>query len=181
MNAVTSVTSAPDVHPVDPTQVSFAHPSKPKWYLAYGSNLNSDVFLKRRKISPLEQKVVFAKGLELTFDINGPPYLEPRFANSRIAPPPEKDVDLKDPWTGQGCLLGVAYLVTPEDFRTIIVTEGGGSSYQPVLVDSHVVAEGVITEEIIQAYTLISTRIRPSPAQPTLRYMTLLRKGARGM
>lgn len=61
----------------------------PVWYLAYGSNLNPKVFEGRRGIKPLEKRNVLVPGLELTFDLAGFPYIEPRFANTRLC----KDTD----------------------------------------------------------------------------------------
>lgn len=126
-------------------------------YLAYGSNLCAETFLGRRGIRPLGQINVSAPELDLCFDLPGVPYLEPCFANSRrrrttkpklpLSPPrsysssddeEENDDDDDDPspgtkpkWT-KG-LYGVVYEVTPEDYATIIKTEGGGQGYQDVL------------------------------------------------
>lgn len=52
-------------------------------YLAYGSNLATDVFLGKRDIKPLSQINVLVPDLRLTFDIPGLPYSEPCFAGAR--------------------------------------------------------------------------------------------------
>lgn len=133
-------------------------------YLAYGSNLSSETFIGRRGIRPISSMVVSAPSLRLTFDLPGIAYKEPCFANTALRkvpkppklPPGYPDVpdvpDLPKPppygggfpspprpqahgdreWT-QG-LIGVVYEVTPEDYATIIKTEGGGASYQDILV-----------------------------------------------
>lgn len=51
------------------------------WYLAYGSNMDPKVLTGRRKIKPIESKVVTVPGYWLSFDIRGIPYLEPCFAS----------------------------------------------------------------------------------------------------
>lgn len=125
-------------------------------YLAYGSNLSAEKFLKDRNIKPLSQINVQVPSLRLTFDLAGVPYSEPCFANtarrdshhdspryattssdektallggSMKAKKPEKT------WT-KG-LIGVVYEVTPKDYAHIIETEGGGSGYKDIVVDCH--------------------------------------------
>lgn len=110
---------------------------------------------------------MLVEGLELTFDLPGMPYLEPRFANCRFAAgrsdsisfekdgekwkeeksnaekSQERSVDpvvLNGPWTGKGALIGVIYLVSPKDFARVIATEGGGSAYKLVAVEGRVLA-----------------------------------------
>lgn len=131
-------------------------------YLAYGSNLSSETFLGRRGIRPISSIVVSAPSLRLVFDLPGIAYKEPCFANTALRkvpkppglPPGVPDVpdvpDLPKPPRGafpsppaaeahgdrewkQG-LIGVVYEVTAEDFSRIIQTEGGGASYQDILV-----------------------------------------------
>ena len=175
---------------------------QPLWYLAYGSNLNSKVFKGRRGISPIEKRNVFVPGLELTFDLAGLPFNEPRFANARFVTPSssekpgncstEVDYDWEAPWTGRGALLGVAYLVTPTDFGRILATEGGGGSYKMVAVEAHVIAcdafpdskRHSLTGERLRAFTLVSpaglARNRYVAGQPSLRYLNLIRSGAEG-
>lgn len=161
----------------------FQIPTEPHWYLAYGSNLAKSTFQGRRGVKPLKKENVLVEGLELTFDLPGLPYLEPRFANCRIAPAVNvsNKYDPCEPWTGKGALLGVIYLVTPQDFKTILATEGGGLSYQPVLVDAAVLSEeGIPTGEMRKVYTLLAKTTRPVYGEPSLRYMNIIRQGARG-
>ncbi|KAK0632769.1 hypothetical protein B0T14DRAFT_505063 [Immersiella caudata] len=131
-------------------------------YLAYGSNLSAEVFLGRRGIRPLSQCAVSAPSLRLVFDLTGLPYAEPCFANTAMRkipgtppkfPPEVPDIpDLPDPppfkpphprdfkrnsagdpiWDSG--LIGVVYEVTEKDYAKIIATEGGGASYQQILV-----------------------------------------------
>jgi hypothetical protein len=131
-------------------------------YLAYGSNLCAETFQGRRGIRPLSQINVSAPSLRLVFDLPGLPYSEPCFANTaprkvpKLPDPPKMPPDLPHPPTypptatrdqrdGQEKMLpgdpvwdkglvGVVYEVTPEDFATIVATEGGGASYADILV-----------------------------------------------
>ncbi|TKW55612.1 hypothetical protein CTA1_13296 [Colletotrichum tanaceti] len=126
-------------------------------YLAYGSNLSAETFLGTRGIRPLSRVNVSAPSLTLVFDLPGLPYREPCFANSAprkvpklpnpsdppklppvppLPPPtssaPSQPGSSADLGWDKG-LFGVVYEVTPEDYATIIATEGGGSSYADIL------------------------------------------------
>ncbi|KAI5795213.1 hypothetical protein EDC01DRAFT_654520 [Geopyxis carbonaria] len=91
------------------------------------------------------------------------------------------DDEDRDPQWPSG-LIGVVYEVTPEDFATIIATEGGGASYADVVVPTHPLSA---PDTVIEAHTLLAplSDLRMSPcgrtAQPSLRYLNLLRTGAR--
>ncbi|KFY15341.1 hypothetical protein V492_02056 [Pseudogymnoascus sp. VKM F-4246] len=167
------------------------------FYLAYGSNLARKTFLGMRGIRPLSQKNVHCPSLTLTFDLGGFPYLEPCFANTRYTsdppPPGPPDMDYHKTHWKKG-VVGVVYEVTKQDFLKILATEGGGASYQDVIVpcyalesDISVVPE-VPTGEPFDAHTLYcpwradgsSAQNRPNPnhAQPSPRYMNLLTSGA---
>lgn len=180
-------------------------------YLAYGSNLSAETFKGTRGIQPLSAVNVHVPSLDLTFDLAGIPYIEPCFANTRYRREPtgtelgEQDYH-KDRWT-KG-LIGVVYEVTPEDYRTIIATEGGGASYLDVVVPCFPLPDGtkVVSEvpegEHFHAHTLLqpadedalpttTTDVRrrnngrsrihrpdPSYAQPSARYLKLITDGA---
>ncbi|KAH6691504.1 hypothetical protein F5X68DRAFT_201996, partial [Plectosphaerella plurivora] len=124
-------------------------------YLAYGSNLCAETLLGVREIRPISRIAVSAPTLDLVFDLPGVPYLEPCFANSAVRkelpklPDPPKIPPFDPPvvrhdadglpvgedgtkWT-KG-LIGVVYEVTPEDYDTILATEGNGASYKDILV-----------------------------------------------
>ena len=185
-------------------------------YLAYGSNLAAATFLGRRGIRPLSQVNVVVPELVMTFDLPGLPYTEPCFANSayRSHKPPataisdsEKAALLPDserakysnPHWPKG-LVGVVYEVTPSDFAHIIATEGGGASYQDVLVDCYVLPSSTTTVPAhpttapFKAHTLLDpiappdqppprdggrfSRPDPEYAQPSARYIKLITDGA---
>lgn len=116
----------------------------------------------RRQIRPLSAVNVSAPSLSLAFDLPGLPFAEPCFANTALRKipggPPKLPPDLPDlpdlpdpppfnPPRPRDCkrnaagdpvwnngLIGVVYEVTKEDFAKIIATEGGGASYQQILV-----------------------------------------------
>lgn len=194
-------------------------PEKPKtiFYLAYGSNLAAETFLGKRGIRPLSQVNVVVPELVMTFDLAGIPYAEPCFANTayrslgspktspRISS--EKSSLLSssrppkytNPHWPKG-LVGVVYEVTTSDFAHIIATEGGGASYQDVLVDCHVLPPS--TSQVphqppttpFKAHTLFSpisapdepppkdggrfSRPDPEYAQASARYLKLITDGA---
>ncbi|KAG7059291.1 gliotoxin biosynthesis protein GliK [Colletotrichum scovillei] len=144
-----------------PTAVAIAAEQTSVLYLAYGSNLSAETFLGARGIRPISQVNVSAPGLSLVFDLPGLPYTEPCFANSAPRkipnlpdpsdppkfppvpplPPPsagskqtrsDNNTATTDLGWDKG-LIGVVYEVTPQDYATIVATEGGGSSYKDIL------------------------------------------------
>ncbi|RDW64741.1 hypothetical protein BP6252_10392 [Coleophoma cylindrospora] len=168
-------------------------------YLAYGSNLSAETFLGARGIRPISAANVHVPALDLTFDLAGIPYKEPCFANSRWRkmtpphPPSPPDRYRKNRWY-KG-LVGVVYEVTLEDYATIIATEGGGASYEDVVVPCHPLMKGAKTIDQIpttkpfMAHTLLCPMLptattggsvqRPDPsyAQPSARYLKLITDG----
>ena len=180
-------------------------------YLAYGSNLGAETFQGRRGIRPLSQVNVVVPELVMTFDLAGLPYLEPCFADTKYRHPshhlsaseksrllPRRTQDYHKTRWHKG-LVGVVYEVTKEDFAHIIATEGGGASYQDVLVDCYELAPNedtvpeIPTSNPFRAHTLYSPILppgetpeeggrfsRPDPnyAQPSARYLKLIRDGA---
>ena len=83
-----------------------------KWYFAYGSNMLSDVFITRRKIQPLRSEVAVVKTHTLCFNIMGVPYTDPAMGGLR----PAEQQDLP--------VYGVAYLLSSNDMKQMIVSEG---------------------------------------------------------
>jgi hypothetical protein len=162
-------------------------------YLAYGSNLCKTTFEGRRGIKPLSQLNVVAPDLVLTFNLCGIPYIEPCFANVRYHDELAQETTALVR-TGSGWdkgLVGVVYEVTREDFAIIIATEGGGASYQDVLVDCYPLddKENVVptnpTSQPIKAHTLLSPpgkgrggRSDNMEAEPSARYLKLIKDGA---
>ncbi|KAI4868661.1 hypothetical protein F4820DRAFT_101196 [Hypoxylon rubiginosum] len=72
-----------------PERLALASPDKPDdasaastiLYLAYGSNLSSETFLRARGTKPVSQVNVSAPAFDLAFDLPGLPYWEPCFSN----------------------------------------------------------------------------------------------------
>jgi hypothetical protein len=178
-------------------------------YLGYGSNLAASTFKGSRGIKPLSAVNVLCPELKLTFDLPGMPYSEPCFANTALRDP-EEDTEAasqKSELTWTKGLVGVVYEVTPADYAHIIATEGGGASYQDVLVTCYPLEPGVHDvpdmhdlprDKAFVAHTLFAPRKRATPpdnknsgtaassftklhehiAQPSPRYLGLLRTGA---
>ena len=174
-------------------------------YLAYGSNLAAETFQGRRGIRPLAAVNVVVPELVMTFDLAGLPYLEPCFANTKYRDdaadfpsdlPPRYH---KNRW--KKGLVGVVYEVTRQEYAHIIATEGGGASYQDVLVDCYELPadEDEVPEHPtsmpFKAHTLYSPILppnnnpfskqggrfsRPDPnyAQASARYLKLITDGA---
>ena len=194
-------------------------PSQPSTvlYLAYGSNLSSETFQGRRGIHPISQTNVVVPELLMTFDLAGLSYLEPCFANTRYrSEPPPTSSSYSNPPSSSDTekantpdyhktrwhkgLVGVVYEVTPTDYFHIIATEGGGASYQDVLVtcyplpSSTSIVPSLPTNEPFKAHTLYSpitppgtkppesggrfSRPDPNYAQPSARYLKLITDGA---
>lgn len=185
-------------------------------YLAYGSNLSIEKFRGDRGIKPLSQINVQVPSLRLTFDLPGVPYTEPCFANSAKRDPENDPAGDKDtPWASDvkarggyrkdewhKGMIGVVYEVTAKDYAHIIATEGGGSTYEDILVDCHPFVSSDIHAPVEQypstspfkAHTLFApalppgeqppkdggrvTRPRPSYAQASARYLKLITDGA---
>ncbi len=178
-------------------------------YLAYGSNLCARTFQGNRGIRPLSQVNVVVPELVMTFDLAGLPYVEPCFANTKYrhaSPSPSEKSHLlparkpryhKTRW--KKGLVGVVYEVIKEDYAHIIATEGGGASYQDVLVACYELPEKedtvpeFPTSQPFRAHTLYSPILppgetpveggrfsRPDPdyAQASARYLKLITDGA---
>ena len=172
-------------------------------YLAYGSNLCRETFREKRGIKPVSQINVVVPQLVMTFNLPGVPYTEPCFSNTRYRQLPvsanhdatvDKEEYHKDAW--HKGLVGVVYEVTLEDYAHITATEGGGASYQDVLVDCFTLPTNpkilvplTPSGTSFKAHTLFApaslaskggrlARPDPSYAQPSPRYLKLLTDGA---
>ncbi|GAB7359497.1 hypothetical protein MBLNU230_g6142t1 [Neophaeotheca triangularis] len=190
-------------------------------YLAYGSNLAAETFKGVRGVKPISQINVQVPSLRLTFDLPGIAYAEPCFANTALRDP-DNDPSPTAPSDGDNekgevlpiarnedyhkrrwhkGLVGVVYEVTAEDYAHIITTEGGGSSYQDVLVNCHPFESDDPAVPLPQnpsrppfkAHTLFAPAKPPGEkppeggrfqrpdtdyAQPSARYLKLLTDGA---
>jgi gamma-glutamylcyclotransferase len=130
------------------------------WYFAYGANMHDSAFRSRRGIQPLQHRSGRIKGYQLRFNLDGRP--KGKAAPANLCPDPKAEV-----W-------GVLYRITRRDLMRLDSTEGvPGRGYR------HVVVEAEDTESrLVQAVTYIAQG-KEADGRPSLRYITLLREGAR--
>jgi len=139
------------------------------YYFGYGSNMNPDVILKRRKANPKEVSPGILNDWKLRFNIMGLPFVEPCFGNVVRSP--------------GATVHGVLFLITMKEFKYIQSTEGGGGEskdgYQPVDVNIKKYDGTVVTAKTLSASasTLLSDK-NVTRVFPTQRYMNLLINGA---
>ncbi|KAL2842717.1 gliotoxin biosynthesis protein GliK [Aspergillus pseudoustus] len=150
--------------------------SKAIWYFAYGSNTRSSV-MRGRGIVPLDAQPVVVPSHRLCFDIFGIPYAEPAFAS---IVPIMLDATIDSP-SGQAIppVHGVAYLLTQDDYRRLVLSEGAGVGYDEITVCARIISlEEAGQDGEILAHTLQAKYPwRPNRA-PSARYMNLIIDGA---
>ncbi len=135
-------------------------PADEVWYFAFGANMHDSAFRDRRGMRPLEWRAGRVAGYRLRFNLEGRPIGKAAPAN--IAPDPDAEV-----W-------GVLYRITRADLLRLDSTEGvPGWRYRHLLVDATDV-EG----RTVEAVTYIADGA-DQDGKPSLRYITLLREGAR--
>ena len=135
-------------------------PSEYVWYLAYGSNMHHSAFRDRRRMQPTEWRVGCVKGYRLRFNLEGRP--PGKAAPANVCPDPDGEV-----W-------GVLYSITRRELLRLDSTEGvPGRHYRHVVVQA-VDADGRIVEAV--TYSAIG---KETDGFPSLRYISLLREGAR--
>jgi cation transport regulator ChaC len=135
-------------------------PSDLIWYFAYGSNMHEGTFVGRRRIRPLDRRVGRVVGYRLRFNLEGRP--KGKAAPANICPDVGQEV-----W-------GVLYKITRRDLLRLNATEGvPGRGYRPVCVDAED-ANG--TQMTAVAYV---AKGKETDGIPSLRYISLLRDGAR--
>lgn len=142
--------------------------SETVWYLAYGSNMSTAKFTGRRGIVPMKSARVFLPNWVLTAEIPGVPYSEPSYYSIR----PRKESGAEKALSPD--VIGVAYLITAEQYHRVIASEGGQIAYQDIRVCGKPLdaadAENTGAEVVVQ--TLGSTTMvrHPTPT-PSQRYM----------
>jgi cation transport regulator ChaC len=135
-------------------------PSDEVWYFAYGSNMHPATFEGRRGIRPLERRVGQIPGYRLRFNLEGRPRGKAAPANICM----DRD----------GEVWGVLYRITRRDLLRLNSTEGiPGRGYQPVALDA---LDNDGNQLAAVAYVADGKEI---DGHPSLRYITLLRDGAR--
>lgn len=88
------------------------------WYFSYGSNMNPEVFEKKRQIKCLDHKVCKVAGYVLTYADGPLPYIEPAFCSCVK----RTDLPFDD---GRPDIHGVAFLITKLQYEHMLLTEGG--------------------------------------------------------
>ena len=130
------------------------------WYFAYGANMHASAFCDRRGMRPDEARAGRIAGYRLRFNLDGWP--RGRSAPANISPDPDSEV-----W-------GVLYRITRRELVRLNASEGvPGGRYRPVLL-----AARDRDGEALEAFAYIA-RGKARDGRPSLRYITLIREGAR--
>lgn len=135
-------------------------PSDLVWYFAYGANMSDSVFRERRGMRPLQARAGRIPGYRLRFNLDGRPLGKAAPAN--ICDDPASEV-----W-------GVLYSITRRDLLRLDASERiPGRRYRHLHADAED-KDG----RCIRAVTYMA-RGNEHDGSPSLRYLTLLRDGAR--
>ena len=135
-------------------------PDDTVWYFAYGANMHDDAFLERRRMNPKEWRVGRIENYRLRFNLEGRP--KGRAAPANIGPEPGGEVR------------GVLYRITRRELVRLNASEGvPGGRYRPTQLD--------VEDDLGAKFVAISyvAEGRKEDGKPSLRYITLLREGAR--
>ena len=135
-------------------------PTDEIWYFAYGANMHEATFRIRRGIQPLECRSGSINGYRLRFNLNGRP--RGRSAPANLYPDPDAKV-----W-------GVLYRITRRDLLRVDSTEGvPGRGYRHFDIEAE-----DRNGQVIRAVTYMAQG-KEVDGRPSLRYITLIREGAR--
>ena len=130
------------------------------WYFAYGANMHDSVFRERRSMRPDELRVGRIAGYRLRFNLEGRPIGKAAPAN--ISPDKEARA-----W-------GVLYRINRREMIRLNASEGvPGWRYRPIWLGAEDVGRNPLT-----VFTYIADG-NEEDGNPSLRYLTLLREGAR--
>lgn len=135
-------------------------PQDTVWYFAFGANMHDSAFRERRGMVPIEWRPGRIPGYRLRFNLDGRPLGKAAPAN--LFPDPNAEV-----W-------GVLYLITHANLLHLDSTEGvPGRRYRRLWVNAE-----DIDGRPIKAVTYIAEG-NETDGNPSLRYITMLREGAR--
>jgi len=130
------------------------------WYFAFGANMHDSAFRERRGMRPIEWRAGRVRGYRLRFNLEGRP--RGKAAPANLSPDPDSEV-----W-------GVLYLITRADLVHLDSTEGvPGRRYRHLWADAE-----DLDGNRLSAVTYIADG-NETDGNPSLRYLTLLRDGAR--
>ena len=135
-------------------------PEDEVWYFAFGANMHDSAFLERRRMRPAEWRSGRLEGYRLRFNLDGRP--RGRSAPANIEPSDDDEV-----W-------GVLYRITRRQLVHLNATEGvPGCNYRPHWVDAL-----DASDNRLRVVTYMAEG-NERDGSPSLRYITLLREGAR--
>ena len=135
-------------------------PHERVWYFAFGANMHDSAFRQRRAMCPLEWRAGRVRGYRLRFNLEGRPRGKAAPANLSA------DADAE--------VWGVLYLITRAGLVHLDSTEGvPGRRYRHLWVE----AEDTDGNRF-PAVTYIAEG-KETDGRPSLRYITMLREGAR--
>ena len=135
-------------------------PTDEVWYFAYGANMHDSAFRERRGMWPLEWRPGRVRGHRLRFNLEGRP--KGKAAPANICP----DVNAE--------LWGVLYRITRAGLVHLDATEGvPGRRYRHLWIDAEDIGGQPLT-----AVTYVVDGLE-ADGNPSLRYISLLRDGAR--
>ena len=135
-------------------------PADEVWYFAFGANMHDSAFRVRRRMRPLEWRPGRIRDYRLRFNLEGRP--KGKAAPANVEPSPGAEV-----W-------GVLYKITRRDLIWLDSTEGvPGPRYRQIRIEAED-REG----NHMPCVTYIAEG-KETDGNPSLRYITLLREGAR--
>lgn len=135
-------------------------PDEDVWYFAYGANMHDGAFRDRRGMRPAEWRNGRIPGYRLRFNLEGRP--KGRAAPANISADPDLEV-----W-------GVLYRISRRDLVRLNASEGiPGWRYRPIELPAED-ADG----NRMRAVAYIADG-KDEDGNPSLRYLTMLRDGAR--
>ncbi len=141
-------------------QTLTGRPADEVWYFAYGANIHDSAFQDRRGMRPLEWRPGRVRGYRLRFNLEGRP--KGKAAPANICPDMGAEV-----W-------GVLYRITRAGLVQLDATEGvPGRRYRHVWLDAE-----DIGGHPLRVVSYIADGLAVD-GNPSLRYLTLLRDGAR--
>lgn len=134
--------------------------------------------MTKREITPLQAQAVVVSSHTLTFDIFGIPCAEPAFASIAAYSDKRHEAAARPAYQHSQVppVHGVAYLLTRDDYRRLVLSEGSGVGYDEIEVEAFPLSEtGYTPGKGIMVHTLKAKYpFRPNRA-PSLRYMVRFR------
>jgi cation transport regulator ChaC len=135
-------------------------PGDEVWYFAFGANMHDSAFRERRRMRPLEWRPGRVEGYRLRFNLEGRP--RGKAAPANLSSDPGAEV-----W-------GVLYRISRADLLHLDWTEGvPGRRYRHLWVEAE-----DIGGKALRAVTYVADG-KETDGNPSLRYITLMREGAR--